>query len=97
MTVVSPVAAAATSGTSGAYSASPTRSAAPFAGSGHDHFAGSSASRKGSASNLGLITGALTCCAIVPFVIGAVVLGGLTLAARRAFKGISHLHVPQHA
>ena len=56
-------------------------------------FAGSPGN-KGSASNFGLISGALACCAVVPFIMGLLVMGGLALTAKRAFNGISHLQLP---
>lgn len=49
---------------------------------------------KGSSANFGVITGLLACCAIVPFAVGMLAMGGIALATRKAIKGVSHIHLP---
>lgn len=49
---------------------------------------------KGSGSNFGLITGLLTCCALVPFTLGVLVMGGIGIAARRTISQAKNFKLP---
>ena len=85
------------------YSKSAARFSGAHAAFGHDDhnsgdlvsFAGAQSANTGTNANFGIITGLLACCAVVPFMVGMLAMGGIALAASRAVKGVRSIHLPQ--